>query len=67
MTWRDDPITKKQQQFINSIIEDAGINGAIISSFNGKTKGEAADWINKNNGKQYYTAYCPDEDGGDRI
>ena len=67
MSWRDEPITEKQKQFIESIEEDAEMNGAIVPSFTGKTKGEAFDWININNGKQFYSAYCPHENAGDRL
>ena len=66
-SWRDDPITEKQKQMIESIEENAGINGAIISKFIGTTKGEASDWISENIGKQCYSAYCEHEDAGDRI
>ena len=64
--WRNDHITEKQKQLIESIKENAGINGAIITKFKGKTKGEASDWISENIGKQCYSAYCEHEDAGDR-
>ena len=67
MSWRDEPITEKQKAFIESIQEDAGINGAIVAPFYGNTKGEASDWINENNGKQFHSAYCLHEDAGDRL
>lgn len=61
MSWRDEPITEKQKAFIMSIQEDAGINGAIVAPFYGKTKGEAHDWIKENYGKQFYSAISQDE------
>ena len=66
-TWRDEPITEKQKAFILSIQEDMGMNDSIVVPFYGKTKGEASDWIDKNNGKQFYSAYCPHENAGDRL
>ena len=67
MSWRDDPITEKQKELIERMDEDAGMNGAILPLFTGKTKGEASDWISANMGKQYISAYCEHEDAGDRI
>ena len=60
-------MTEKQKSFIESIQEDAEMNGAIVAPFYGKTKGEASDWINENNGKQFYSEYCPHENAGDRL
>jgi hypothetical protein len=67
MSWRDDPITDRQKWMIETMIEDAGMNGAIpLPPFYGKTKGEASDWISENMGKQYESFNCH-ENAGDRI
>ena len=67
MSWRDDPITEKQEELIAQIEEDACMNNAFIPPFHGKTKGEASDWISAFNGQQYHSLYNPHEDAGDRI
>lgn len=67
MSWRNDPITEKQEALIAQIEEDAYMNDAFIPPFQGKTKGEASDWIGAYNGKQFYSAFCPHEDAGDRV
>ena len=65
--WRNDPITKKQEEMILSMQETTGMNGGYIPPFMGTTKGEASDYISENIGKQYISLYNPHEDGGDRI
>ena len=44
MSWRDDPITEKQREFIEEAME---FSVYPIPAFKGKTKGEASDWIDK--------------------
>lgn len=68
MSWRDDPVTERQLEYIWQMQEDAGMNGAIpLPEFTGRTKGEASDWINANKGKQYEAFMSEHEDAGDRI
>ena len=67
MSWRDDPITDKQDALIAQIEEDACMNDAFIPPFQGKTKGEASDYISAFIGASHYSAYNPHEDAGDRI
>lgn len=67
MSWRDDPITDKQDALIAQIEEDACMNGAFIPPFQGKTKGEASDYISAFIEVSHYSAYNPHEDAGDRI
>lgn len=67
MSWRDDPITEKQNEMIAKIEEDAIMNNAFIPPFQGNTKGEAADWISANIHVCHCSAYNPHEDAGDRI
>lgn len=67
MNWRNDPMTEKQEAMIATIQEDAYMNNAYIPPFNGKTKGEAYDWISVNINKRFYSMYNPHEDAGDRI
>ena len=67
MNWRNDPITEKQEAMIATIQEDAYMNDAYVPPFNGKTKGEAYDWISVNINKRFYSMYNPHEDAGDRI
>ena len=64
--WRNDPMTDKQRQLIVAIWEDAGMNGAIVPKFHGKTKGEASDYIDENLYASHLSAYNPHEDAGDR-
>lgn len=66
MSWRDDPITEKQEQMIAGIEEDAMMNGAFIPPFHGSTKGEASDYIGNYIGACHLSAYDPNEDAGDR-
>ena len=42
--WRDDPITEKQQQFIECAME---FSPYPVPRFNGTTNGEASDWIDR--------------------
>ena len=44
MGWRDDPITEKQMEYIQDMME---FTAYPIPNFTGKTKGEAADYIDK--------------------
>lgn len=44
MSWRDNPVTDKQYDFIGAICENLGV------VFSGKTKGEASDFITKHKG-----------------
>ena len=67
MSWRDDPITDKQDALIAQIEEDACMNGAFIPPFQGKTKGEASDYISAFIRASHYSAYNPHENAGDRI
>jgi len=43
--WHDDPPTESQMRYIARIFEEAEMP---IPEFTGKTKGEAAAWIEKN-------------------
>ena len=67
MSWRDDPITDKQAKMIAEMSEDAGMNGALIPPFTGKTKGEASDYISSNIRLVYRSFFIPHENAGDRI
>lgn len=67
MSWRDDPITEKQEALIAQIEEDACMNDAFIPPFHGNTKGEACDYIGNFIGACHYADYNPHEDAGDRI
>lgn len=70
MNWRNQPATKKQLLYIMRMQEDAGINGALpLPIFNGKTKGEASDYINENQGKQFksFNFESHGDNYGDRI
>ena len=44
MNWRDDPATQKQLDYINEMHE---FSEYPLPKFEGKTKGEASDYINK--------------------
>lgn len=69
MSWRDDPVTEKQLAYILRMQEDADMNGAIpLPEFTGTTKGEASDYIDENNGKQFESFdFCSHGDNyGDR-
>ena len=44
MSWRDDPATEKQLAYIQEMQE---FSEFPLPSFEGKTKGEASDYINK--------------------
>lgn len=44
MSWKDDPITKKQREFIENAINYSPYQ---LPEFTGTTKGEASDWIDK--------------------
>lgn len=67
MSWRDDPITEKQEEMISNMQEDAGMNGALIPPFHGKTKGEACDYISTYIRDVYRSFFIPHEDAGDRV
>lgn len=67
MTWRDDPITEKQEQTIANMEENACMNDAFVPPFTGKTKGEASDYISNYIHSCYVSAYSPHEDAGDRV
>ena len=67
MSWRDDPITEKQEQLIADMEEEACMNDAFIPAFIGTTKGEASDYISNYLQACHYSAYNPHEDAGDRI
>ena len=67
MCWRDDPITKKQENMIAIIEENANMNGAFIPPFHGTTKGEACDYIGNYLHASHLAAYNPHEDAGDRY
>lgn len=66
-SWRDDPMTDKQRDFIHRMYEDAGINDSYVPPFTGKTKGEAYDYIHNYFRAVHYSLYTPHEDAGDRI
>lgn len=66
MSWRDDPITEKQEQMIATIEENAIMNDAFIPPFHGETKGEAYDYIGNYIHACHLAAYDPNEDAGDR-
>lgn len=51
-TWRDDPITEKQQQLIDDMQE---FSEYPLPLFSGNTKGEACDYIDKWIGKSHET------------
>ena len=44
MSWKDDPITEKQKEFIEGAME---FSPYPLPEFKGTTKGEASDWIDK--------------------
>ena len=70
MSWRDDPVTEKQLNYIEQMQEDAGMNGAIpLPPFTGKTKGEACDYISENQNKVFesFDYYSHMDNYGDRI
>lgn len=67
MSWRDDPITEKQESMIAQIEEDACMNDAWIPPFTGATKGEACDYIGNFIGVVHRAFYNPHEDAGDRV
>lgn len=67
MSWRDDPITEKQEALIAQIEEDACMNNAFIPPFQGNTKGEACDYIGNFIDACHYADYNPHEDAGDRV
>lgn len=57
-TWRNDPITEKQQQLIDDMQE---FSEYPLPKFSGTTKGEACDYIDKWIGKSHETVlYCWD-------
>ena len=66
-SWRNDPITEKQDKMIAKIEEDAMMNGAIIPPFFGKTKGDAYDYINNFLHASHICAFDFHEDAGDRV
>lgn len=43
-SWRDDPVTEKQLDYCHELSENSPYN---IPQFNGRTKGEASDYIDK--------------------
>ena len=43
-SWRDDPITQKQREFIEGAMD---YSPYPLPKFEGTTKGEASDWISK--------------------
>ena len=45
MSWRDDPITPKQKEYIADLLEFSLLP---LEEFTGTTRGEAADWIDRN-------------------
>lgn len=67
MSWKSDPITEKQERMIAAIEENAIMNGAFIPAFQGKTKGEASDYIDNYIHACPLSAYNPHEDAGDRV
>lgn len=64
MSWRDEPITDKQLAYISFIQE---FSEWPLPLFDGKTKGQAADWINENSWKAYERIVSEHEDAGDRV
>lgn len=52
MNWRNEPMTEKQKELIAEMQE---FSEFPLSEFNGKTKGEASDWIDKNIKKAHET------------
>ncbi len=70
MSWRNDPITEKQLNYIVQMQEDAGMNGAIpLPPFTGKTKGEASAYIEQNKNRQFrsFDFESHEDNFGDRI
>ena len=67
MSWRDDPITEKQEALIAKMEEEACMNGAWIPPFRGTTKAEAFEYIANYLDKIHYSNYNPHEDAGDRV
>ena len=67
MSWRDGPITEKQEAMIARIEEDACMNDVWVPPFHGKTKGEASDYIGYFIGVVHHAFYNPHEDAGDRV
>lgn len=65
--WKNDPITEKQNQMIARIEEDAMMNNAFIPPFDGKTKGDACDYINKYIHASHISAFNLHGDAGDRV
>lgn len=43
--WKDEPATKTQLDYIKHIWQESDVP---LPPFTGKTKGEAAEWIDKN-------------------
>ena len=66
MSWRDDPITEKQDDTIALIEASAVLQNIFIPPFNGTTKGEACDYIGNYIQYCFLDLYNPHEDAGDR-
>lgn len=52
MSWRDEPITEKQRKLIAEMQEFAEFP---LPKFEGRTKGDASDWIDQNMRKAHET------------
>ena len=52
MNWRDEPVTEKQRRLIAEMQE---FSEFPLPAFNGRTKGEASDWIDQNMRKAHET------------
>ena len=61
MSWRNEPATKKQLALIMEMNE---FSDFPLPAFTGKTKGEAADWIDANMKKAHERFDAYERDGG---
>ena len=64
MNWRNLPPTQKQLDYIAELCE---MSDHPLPRYEGKTRGEASDWINANASSAHTMFYNPHEDAGDRI
>ena len=64
MRWRDDKPTEKQIAYIAELHE---FSEYPLPDFNGKTKGEASDYIDKYSAIAHKTIISQHEDAGDRV
>lgn len=71
-SWRNDPITDKQKEMIDSIHNACEYLGGSLDVFNGTTKGEACDYISKHAhllkiASDLYSVEHDLDNAGDRI